>query len=140
MAKQKRTEGRKCLRCGVPIENHNGRNTLFCTVACQILQRCGNTDQPDACWPWLGPVGGAKNVAQISVRCEDGSRPKSMRVARAMYIATHGAAEPGLDVFEACGTRHCCNPKHLSLRRHEENCLNGLPVLTSRRAKSRKVA
>ncbi len=140
---QNKSKDRKCQYCGTTI-NREGRNTVFCSVVCQILKRSAGVNDPDGCWVWQGPLNKTTGTGSVGLYYEDrGHRKKKVRtmaVSRAMYIAEFGQPPKGFDVKPTCGTRNCSNPKHLGVEKHGEFMRQGLPVKRSRKAKAAKEA
>jgi hypothetical protein len=70
---------------------------------------------PAECWPWIAYVN-AFGYARFRVA----SVPTpAQRVAYELYV---GEIPPGHDVHHVCGVRHCMNPVHLEVVRHDDHC------------------
>lgn len=97
-----------CLFCG----RLRGRKKRYCCMTCQIKAQCDGTDNPDGCWPWRGAVKpNGYGTVHVKVR-----GVYTMRApARVMFSIEHGEVPRTTSVVQKCGTKNCCNPKHLKL-------------------------
>ncbi len=62
---------------------------------------------PNECWPWLGSCG-HKGRGQFIIGGQN------FRPHRVVFAIRHGDPGP-YPVTQTCGTRACCNPKHLKV-------------------------
>jgi hypothetical protein len=74
-------------------------------------------DTETCCWEWVG----AKTQGYGYVW--DGARVT--RTHRWAYEALVGIAWDNLELDHLCRNRGCCNPRHLELTTHRENCRRG---------------
>ncbi len=79
---------------------------------------------PDECWPWLLS---RQRKGYATWGIPRGSRLANHRrvfflVHRFAWLVTRGPIPPGWTVDHRCRLRWCCNPAHLQLRTHSENC------------------
>lgn len=100
-----------CRGCGAPIER-KGR-MRYCSIPCQIKASCTGTEDPDGCWTWNGAVRD-NGYGVVRVRLPSG-RLTLRSPARAMFAATYGEVPNAFSVLQRCGTKNCCQPKHLRL-------------------------
>lgn len=63
------------------------------------------SDEPDACWEWLGRKQKEYGRFKLASRTES-----AHRIA---YELTVGPLEPGQLVIHVCNNKACCNPDHL---------------------------
>jgi len=75
-----------------------------------------DSDEYPGCWEWQGCRHYKDGYGQIKYR---GKTLQVHRVAYALYI---GEIPGGMTVEHLCKNRLCCNPAHLRLLSHEENC------------------
>lgn len=73
---------------------------------------CSGTHRPHGCWVWER----AKRENGYGVMRIWTGRKYSMRSPpRVIYAAEHGEVPFTNSVLQTCGTKNCCNPRHLKL-------------------------
>lgn len=69
---------------------------------------------PDACWMWIGGMGGSKGRGVPRFVLRHGV----LVYAKALALASHdgqSCTQPkGMVVVDTCGNTMCCNPRHLT--------------------------
>lgn len=77
---------------------------------------CSGVSDADGCWVW----GRATRENGYGVmRVLIGGAYKMRSPHRVMYAATHGRVPYTASVVNVCGTKNCCNPKHLTIKVQE---------------------
>jgi len=100
--------GAECAFCGCPISN--GRD--YCGHVCQVMAGCSGTTDPRGCWVWQR----AKRENGYGVmRVLVGGRYSMRSPSRVIYAAEKGEVPYTKSVLQTCGTKNCCNPRHLKL-------------------------
>lgn len=98
---------RECAFCGRPTARTvAGRQ--YCGYVCQVMAGCSGTTEPKGCWVWRR----AKRKNGYGLIRVGGSLRTPARV---MYAAEYGEVPYTQSVLQNCGTKNCCNPKHLFL-------------------------
>lgn len=69
-----------------------------------VRDRC---DDVGDCWIWTQAL--LKGYPQATIDKRGG-----MLVRRWVYERAHGPIEPGMRIVASCGSKLCCNPRHLS--------------------------
>lgn len=97
-----------CAKCGGAFPRDRRANREFCSDRCRFWAQV-DVRRPDECWPWKGRF----NALGYGVQ----DRVGGSRIAhRQAWEWGHGAEVPaGLFVGHSCGSRGCCNPRHLFL-------------------------
>jgi len=76
----------------------------------RLVERLGPVNN-EGCYCWTGAVRseaeGGYGIIKAFGRC--------VHVHRLAYARENGGLPEGFDVHHLCGTRLCCNPKHLEL-------------------------
>lgn len=76
------------------------------------MANCSGTHRPDGCWTWRG----AKRENGYGImRVWIGTRYAMRSPSRVIYAAEYGDVPYTYSVLQKCGTKNCCNPKHLRL-------------------------
>ena len=88
----------------------------YCSTQCQILHHCLGKLFPDGCWRWVGRVN-KRGYGVIGVRVDGVVRTRCP--SRVMYAIQYGEVPETQSVVNICGTKNCCNPKHLQLKVQE---------------------
>jgi len=73
-------------------------------------------DKDTGCWIWKGCKHHKDGYGQIWY---DG---KARQVHRVSYAIFNGEIPDGMTVDHTCFNPACCNPEHLTLMTHSENC------------------
>lgn len=94
----------RCAFCGVVSRG------AYCGVVCRIMAHCAGTSDPGACWIW---VGARRKNGYGLMRVRLDGRWVVRNPWRVMYAAHYGEVPPAGHVRNACGSKNCCNPKHL---------------------------
>lgn len=78
------------------------------------------------CWLWQGAL---RSDGYVQIKITTGFRQHRLAYAhRVAYEALVGPIPEGLTIDHLCRVRHCCNPAHLEVVTHRENCLRGTGV------------
>lgn len=100
----------KCARCERMVEDKQRPSRCYCSLRCQILSKCVGTEEPDGCWVWTGAKrGNGYGIARLFL----GGRYRMITPSRIMYAIENGSVEYTRSVLNTCGTKNCCNPRHL---------------------------
>lgn len=98
-----------CQFCGVRLQD---KPSGYCGLVCQVMAGCAGTHDPEGCWEWCR----AKRENGYGVmRILVGDRYSMRAPSRVMYAAHYGEVPYTRSVLQQCGTKNCCNPKHLRL-------------------------
>jgi len=89
---------------------------MFYTIA-YLRARC--TANEGGCWVWQGALAHGYGIVGPN-------QTGSTNVHKVMYILTYGKWEGDLTLDHLCRNRACCNPEHLELVTHLENCRRGI--------------
>lgn len=100
-----------CARCN----EQAAPGSLYCSIICRIKAHCLSTE-PDKCWEWTGAT---RSNGYGLVRAKIDGVWRVRTAARLMYAAAVGKVPKSLSVLNHCGTKNCCNPKHLRLADQE---------------------
>lgn len=110
-----------CLFCGSRLPD---ARVAYCSLVCQVMAGCSGTHDNRGCWEWVRAR--RENGYGIMRVLIDGRRVMRSP-ARVMYAAEHGYVPRTQSVLNTCGTKNCCNPRHLVLEVQELELL-GEPV------------
>jgi hypothetical protein len=73
---------------------------------------CSGTSDPRGCWVWTrAKRDNGYGIMRILVNGRYSMRSPS----RVIYAAEHGEVPYTKSVLQTCGTKNCCNPRHLKL-------------------------
>ncbi len=90
--------------------------------------------QSNDCWIWKGGDNG-NGYGRISIGYFNTTRP----VHRVFYELKHGEIPVGLEPHHICKNRRCCNPAHIELKTHKDNCISDLRKLTNANVQDAKI-
>lgn len=100
-----------CRICAQPVY-HAGLCEPHYTdqIAAKFWPLVDGRDDPEACWPWRGPV----SATGYGVSYFGGPNRKISGAHRVAWRLTHGEIPAeGLTLDHLCSVRHCVNPAHL---------------------------
>lgn len=73
------------------------------------------------CWPWKASLDGNGRYGVFGYWSN--RKQRTYRAHRIAWLLVNGEIPPGLEVRHyVCGNTRCCNPAHLKLGTHAENC------------------
>ena len=99
---------KRCTVCGSPAVRAG-----VCSVVCRVLSHCSGREDPDGCWNWEGAVRNHYGVIRVK---QDGRRWSTRNVHRVVFAEMLKDVPHGYSVTHTCGSKLCCNPKHLQLK------------------------
>jgi len=100
--------GAECAFCGGPISS--GRD--YCGHVCQVMAGCSGTTDPRGCWVWTRAK---RENGYGLMRILVNGRYSMRSPHRVIYAAEYGEVPYTKSVLQTCGTKNCCNPRHLKL-------------------------
>ena len=103
-----RRGGADCAFCGCPT----GTGRDYCGHVCQVMSGCSGTADQRGCWVWTrAKRANGYGLMRILVN----GRYSMRSPHRVIYAAEHGEVPYTKSVLQTCGTKNCCNPRHLKL-------------------------
>lgn len=97
-----------CAFCGGAKRTRSG----YCGHVCQVMAGCSGTHDPKGCWIWRR----AKRENGYGImRVWIGTRYSMRSPSRVMYAGENGDVPYTYSVLQTCGSKNCCNPRHLRL-------------------------
>ena len=99
-----------CVFCGCSLPADG--SYAYCGQVCQVMAGCSGTHDPKGCWTWQR----AKRENGYGImRVWIGTRYAMRSPSRVIYAAEYGEVPYTASVLQKCGTKNCCNPRHLRL-------------------------
>lgn len=87
----------------------------------RLMAKIEKVGGKDGCWIWNGSVGGA-GYGEIRIGGKGSHSGPKTSPHRVSYTLFNGAIPDDKEIDHKCNVKTCCNPRHLQLVTHKENC------------------